>query len=981
MFIPNNYISYRLILKFVFILLITLIFQVEKVQADGTVTVQVGNGIGSYNSAVDDFGSSGGVTDWANITTKSYRAIYPNLDQLLGNNKTVTSVSWNLWYRYDSDGTGENYSLYFYNAREGDSAGTPIYTYTGWQSKPGGIYYSFDIPNSLIQEWIDTPANNNGISLDRGVSGTGFLVFGALDNVEITRRPYLEITYSYTGDIAPQKTYFTSPTTSWSVKGDVQLGWDFYNDCSLDPATFTVQIDVQPDGGSWTTLANAVLADLKEYTWDTSGYATGKYNVRIRSETNDLVFSEWTLLDGQVELTEDYLSVVEVNNLEKIEKFQSVEIPENSPTPSWWAAKGEGEALQLDIIPHTDLTGVALTLDTFSDGNGHTISPTIYVAKYVEASMNTHITGTVGTSGFWPDALIPTVDPIWGETRNSSSIDVENYSNQPIYIDVLVPIDQPAGIYTGNLIINGNEFSEQIIPLEFTVRNFAIPATSGLKSNNIIDQGRLNTWHINNASTKDAIQQGSVDLWKMYRNYFLKYRMSIDPGGWTAYKTNWDTRYSTTSITSNMNIPYFNETVTGNPETDRLTTAYSMGVWWPYYDSKKILIWDEGTQSNIPNPALTIWDEGTQQYITPNPSITEPSDEAYQDTFSTVWNDMVSRGWDAAGFIYLADEPKNYTFDAVGKKAQLIKSANANFKTLVTSGLRRDNADGQQSLAYYDPWIDIWVPVINLFGSNNDSQGTEIETLDAARANGDEVWTYTSNMSINDAGAPAYFIDMDTGVYARILNWLAWLYDLDGILYFDTVASWNSATNPYNDVFRYNGNGDGTLWYPGATGFIGGSHGIPIPSTRLNYIRDGFEDWEYLKLLKSGGEDIFINNIVSQMIPVDRDAVVDGKALAIRNWENDPNLMQALRSEMADKIEQGLNISYRSDVDNSSVINTTDALLTLRNSLGLSMDGTAWQVGAMTGDVDCSGSSNSTDALLILRYSLGLSMDGTSWCE
>ncbi|HBR79587.1 MAG TPA: hypothetical protein DEA46_04130 [Candidatus Moranbacteria bacterium] len=74
-------------------------------------------------------------------------------------------------------------------------------------------------------------------------------------------------------------------------------------------------------------------------------------------------------------------------------------------------------------------------------------------------------------------------------------------------------------------------------------------------------------------------------------------------------------------------------------------------------------------------------------------------------------------------------------------------------------------------------------------------------------------------------------------------------------------------------------------------------------------------------------------------------------------------------------------ISIRSDVDNSSATNTTDALLTLRNSLGLSMDGTAWQVGATTGDVDCSGASNSTDALLILRYSLGLSMDGTSWCE
>lgn len=73
--------------------------------------------------------------------------------------------------------------------------------------------------------------------------------------------------------------------------------------------------------------------------------------------------------------------------------------------------------------------------------------------------------------------------------------------------------------------------------------------------------------------------------------------------------------------------------------------------------------------------------------------------------------------------------------------------------------------------------------------------------------------------------------------------------------------------------------------------------------------------------------------------------------------------------------------NYRSDVDSSGGITTTDALLTLRNSLGLPMNGTAWQVSLNTGDVNCSGASNSADALLILRYSLGLSMEGTGWCE
>ena len=71
----------------------------------------------------------------------------------------------------------------------------------------------------------------------------------------------------------------------------------------------------------------------------------------------------------------------------------------------------------------------------------------------------------------------------------------------------------------------------------------------------------------------------------------------------------------------------------------------------------------------------------------------------------------------------------------------------------------------------------------------------------------------------------------------------------------------------------------------------------------------------------------------------------------------------------------------RADVDNNSQINTTDAMLTLRNSLGLDMSGTNWQTSTTTGDVNCDGNSNSTDAMLILRYSLGLNMSGTGWCE
>ena len=70
----------------------------------------------------------------------------------------------------------------------------------------------------------------------------------------------------------------------------------------------------------------------------------------------------------------------------------------------------------------------------------------------------------------------------------------------------------------------------------------------------------------------------------------------------------------------------------------------------------------------------------------------------------------------------------------------------------------------------------------------------------------------------------------------------------------------------------------------------------------------------------------------------------------------------------------------RADVDQNGTVNSTDAMLTLRNSLGLDMSSTNWITGTHTGDVNCDNTTNSADAMLILRKSLGLDMSGTGWC-
>lgn len=104
-------------------------------------------------------------------------------------------------------------------------------------------------------------------------------------------------------------------------------------------------------------------------------------------------------------------------------------------------------------------------------------------------------------------------------------------------------------------------------------------------------------------------------------------------------------------------------------------------------------------------------------------------------------------------------------------------------------------------------------------------------------------------------------------------------------------------------------------------------------------------------------------------------------------WERDVNEQTiawddlVVSTEHIGPIDVGVeDEEIRADVNQDQQINITDTMLTLRNSLGLSMTGTAWVDSSTTGDVNCDGVSNSIDAMLLLRYSLELPTDGTGWC-
>jgi hypothetical protein len=109
------------------------------------------------------------------------------------------------------------------------------------------------------------------------------------------------------------------------------------------------------------------------------------------------------------------------------------------------------------------------------------------------------------------------------------------------------------------------------------------------------------------------------------------------------------------------------------------------------------------------------------------------------------------------------------------------------------------------------------------------------------------------------SGWPNLTIDT-SAVQNRAQGILSWLYGVTGILYYRIDERLPQAWDA-NGLYAFGGNGDGTLVYPGKPFIIGGSTHIPLASIRLKALRDGFEDYELMKLVTDLGDPVFARQV------------------------------------------------------------------------------------------------------------------------
>ena len=470
--------------------------------------------------------------------------------------------------------------------------------------------------------------------------------------------------------------------------------------------------------------------------------------------------------------------------------------------------------------------------------------------------------------GLYTDPLVPFINPVtgkpiepkgelrkierWGEPRTvvgyemyAVPFEVANGQNQPIWVDVYVPKDTPAGMYNGTFKVTaaGNISGE--IPVALTVWDFTLP------------DGPTHRNHFGN-----------------FRNITRYFDVKPE----TERFKEIEMRYGLAMAEHRINPPIPRSLL---PEVN---DDGSLNIIAERHKALKEFI-DRFcvTDFEIPRAPFASLPRSTlkSDYKYISPADREKAKRYYREFYDY----LKQNGWQKRAYLYMLDEPNlKENYEQVLVLGQLVHEAVPDLKCLVVEQPYPQDPCWPD----IDPAVDIWCPQWALIDS---------KTINEKIAHGDEVWSYTALVQpskiyhiayqqTKDFDPPYWHIDRPLTVY-RVPTWINYQYNITGLLYWSTVTT---VIDPWaNPAFSHSGrhfNGGGFLFYPGVPCGIDG----PVSSMRLKNLRDGMEDYEYFAILERLAGKETVKKIVSIIAP---------------NWWNfskDPDEFLAAREKIAEQI-------------------------------------------------------------------------------
>src|ERR1044072_7738345 len=203
----------------------------------------------------------------------------------------------------------------------------------------------------------------------------------------------------------------------------------------------------------------------------------------------------------------------------------------------------------------------------------------------------------------------------------------------------------------------------------------------------------------------------------------------------------------------------------------------------------------------------------------------------------------------------------------------MVHGADPDFPTLVTTSIGEADRNGVTgSIHWITPLANVVDGKPGYSGAGNQRPTYDNFLFSDPR---NQFWWYISCVSQGCSteatdpyftGWPSMMVD-NSAVQNRALGILSWLYDTNGLLYYLIDLHLSDPWHAPNQLYDFGGTGDGTLLYAGTPATIGGQTHIPIASVRLKMLRDGLEDYEYMKLVSDLGDPAFAEQTGRALFP------------------------------------------------------------------------------------------------------------------
>ena len=278
--------------------------------------------------------------------------------------------------------------------------------------------------------------------------------------------------------------------------------------------------------------------------------------------------------------------------------------------------------------------------------------------------------------------------------------------------------------------------------------------------------------------------------------------------------------------------------------------------------------------------------------------------------------------WLDKAYFYPVDEPLNVgRLDDVNNYGKLLAENFPGYKLIVPMHVNY-NVSGGDYFSYVSEYVNVWCPktffyntFAEWYGDRSLTYGCSIITeqklgsfrdrMWAEQEGGDEAWWYVTRRPCDPE---ITLIINDDAVNIRTLFWQQKLYDVDGFLYY-LVNDWTNGSTkwyvPSADEFLYgmdalheveksqgiNVYGNGILLYSG----VYFAQTDPIGSLRLECVRDGIEDFEYLTILEEKyGKDVV-------------DAMINEWTTSVGEYSTDTEQFRELRAKLGALVEAAEN--------------------------------------------------------------------------